>query len=161
MKNRLFAIFLATALAVPVLTGCSAQRAEQKLESAGRTVESRAESIGETMKQALENTRAAETTRASESTRSTENTHGKETTHATESTRAARTADPAISLEEAKNIALKHAGFTADQVTALHAEYEIEHGIPQYDVEFHYEHWEYDYEINAETGEIISFSKDD
>ena len=130
MKNRFFTFCLAAALILPVLTGCSAQGAEQKLESAGRAVESRAESIGETIKQAAE-------------------------------TRTAPTAEPAITLDEAKNIALKHAGFTADQVTALHAEYEIEHGIPQYDVEFHHQHWEYDYEINADTGEILSFSKDD
>lgn len=130
MKNRFFVFCLAAALILPVITGCSAQGAERKLESAGRAVESRAESIGETIKQAAE-------------------------------TRNAPAAEPAITLDEAKEIALKHAGFTADQVTALHAEYEIEHGIPQYDVEFHHQHWEYDYEINADTGEILSFSKDD
>ena len=70
-------------------------------------------------------------------------------------------ANPALTLEEAQNIALKHAGFAADQVTALHTEYEIEHGVPQYDVEFHHGAWEYDYEIHADTGEILSYSKDD
>ena len=65
-----------------------------------------------------------------------------------------------LSLEEAQNIALNHAGVTADRVTALHTEFEVEHGIPQYDVEFHYEGWEYDYEIHADTGEILSYSKD-
>lgn len=69
--------------------------------------------------------------------------------------------NPTLTLEEAQNIALKHAGFAADQVTALHTEYEIDHGVPQYDVEFHYGAWEYDYEIHAETGEILSYSKDD
>ena len=68
---------------------------------------------------------------------------------------------PVLALEEAQSIALEHAGFTTDQVTALHTEYEIEHGIPQYDVEFHHETWEYDYEIHADTGEILCFSKDD
>ena len=68
---------------------------------------------------------------------------------------------PALTMEEAQNIALKHAGFTADQVTALHAEYEIEHGFPQYDVEFRHGAWEYDYEIHGNTGEILSYSKDD
>ena len=67
----------------------------------------------------------------------------------------------ALSLEEAQNIAFNHAGFTVDQVTALHTEYETEHGIPQYDVEFHYDGWEYDYEIHADTGEILSYTKDD
>ena len=69
--------------------------------------------------------------------------------------------NPALTMEEAQNIALKHAGFSADQVTALHTEYEIEHGVSQYDVEFHHGAWEYDYEIHADTGEILSYSKDD
>lgn len=66
-----------------------------------------------------------------------------------------------LTLEEAQGIALKHAGFTADQVTALRTEYEIEHGTPQYDVEFRHGFWEYDYKIHADTGEVLSFSKDD
>ena len=68
---------------------------------------------------------------------------------------------PAVTREEAETIALKHGGFTADQVTGIHTEYEIEHGTPIYDVEFHHGQWEYDYEIHAETGEILSFCKDD
>ena len=56
--------------------------------------------------------------------------------------------NPTLILEEAQNIALKHAGFSADQVMALHAEYEIEHGVPQYDVEFRRGYWEYIYEIH-------------
>lgn len=71
------------------------------------------------------------------------------------------TGAPALSLEEAQDIALKHAGLTADQVTALHTEYEIDHGVPQYDVEFHHGGWEYDYEIHADTGGILSYSRDD
>ena len=140
MKTRLSVLFLIAALGVPALTGCSVQGAERKMASAGRVVESRAESIGETL------------------------THTNEAAAATspaKSRQATTAGDPAITLEKAQEIALKHAGFTADQVTALHTEYEVEHGVPQYDVEFHHEHWEYDYEINAETGEIMSYSKDD
>lgn len=66
----------------------------------------------------------------------------------------------AITKEQAQEIALKHAGFTADQVTRLRAEYEIDEGVPQYDVEFHEGGWEYEFEIHAETGAIISYDKD-
>lgn len=59
------------------------------------------------------------------------------------------------------DIALEHAGLTADQVQWLRAEYETDDGIPQYEVEFHHGRWEYDYEINAQTGEILSFNRDD
>lgn len=79
----------------------------------------------------------------------------------TTATTSGKHTSPALTMEEAQNIALKHAGFAADQVTVLHTEYEIEHGVPQYDVEFHHGGWEYDYEIHADTGEILSYSKDD
>lgn len=67
----------------------------------------------------------------------------------------------AITPEEAEAIALEHAGFTADQVTYLRTEYEFDDGIPQYEVSFHQGRWEYDYEINAVTGTILSYDRDD
>lgn len=66
-----------------------------------------------------------------------------------------------ISPEQAQNIALEHAGFTADQVKGLRAEYDVDDGVPEYDVEFREGHWEYEYEIHAETGEIRSYDRDD
>ena len=38
--------------------------------------------------------------------------------------------------------------------------YEMEHGRTKYEIEFYAGNMEYDYEINAETGEIISFDQD-
>lgn len=66
-----------------------------------------------------------------------------------------------ITREEAQTRALNHAGFTADQVTGLRTEYEIDDGIPRYEVQFRQGRWEYDYEINANTGEILSYDRDD
>ena len=65
-----------------------------------------------------------------------------------------------LTQEDARKIALDHLGFTADQVEHLHTEYEIDDGIPQYDVEFHQGDWEYEFEIHAESGNILSFDKD-
>ena len=62
---------------------------------------------------------------------------------------------------EAEAIALAHAGFSADQVTRLRTEYDIDDGVPQYEVEFRVDRWEYDYEIHALTGAVLSFDKDD
>lgn len=62
---------------------------------------------------------------------------------------------------QAEAIALEHAGFTADQVTGLRVNYEIDDGIPEYEVEFRVERMEYDYTIHAETGEILSYDMDD
>ena len=70
-------------------------------------------------------------------------------------------AEGLITREEAETIALNHAGFTPDQVKWLRANYELDDGVHQYEVEFHQGIWEYDYEINAKTGEILSYDRDD
>lgn len=67
----------------------------------------------------------------------------------------------ALSAEDAQSIALRHAGFTADQVNRLHIELDVDDRVPHYDVQFHQDRWEYEYEIHAETGEILSHEKDD
>lgn len=68
--------------------------------------------------------------------------------------------DVLIGEEQAKTIALEHAGLQEADVTRLHVEYEIDDGIRQYDVEFHHGEYEYEYEINAQSGAIISADKD-
>jgi len=65
-----------------------------------------------------------------------------------------------VTKEEAEKIALDYAGFTADQVSRLRTEYEIDDGIPQFDVQFYEGDWEYEFEIHAENGKILSFDKD-
>lgn len=69
--------------------------------------------------------------------------------------------DNQIDASEAEAIALEHAGFTADDVTALRSEYDTDDGIAKYEVQFNQVNWEYDYNIDAETGSILSFDKDD
>ena len=65
-----------------------------------------------------------------------------------------------LSKEQAQAIALLQAGLTADQVTRLRVEFEIDNGIPLYEVEFYSDGWEYDCEVHAETGAILSFDRD-
>lgn len=66
-----------------------------------------------------------------------------------------------LTAEEAQAIALAHGGFSPDQVSHLRTEPELWDHVPHYDVEFREGYWEYEYEIHAETGEILSFEKDD
>ena len=65
-----------------------------------------------------------------------------------------------ISEDKAQEIALKHAGLKADQVTGIRVSYAVDDGVPEYEVEFRYDGWEYEYEIHAETGEVLSFEHD-
>lgn len=66
-----------------------------------------------------------------------------------------------ISSEDAKAIALTHAGLTEDQVTFIKSELDRDNDDHNYDVEFYTEdRLEYDYEIDAYTGRIIGYDLD-
>lgn len=65
-----------------------------------------------------------------------------------------------ISADEAKNAALAHAGINADDASGLRAERDFDDGRYEYDVEFYANGTEYDYKIDAQTGDIISFDND-
>ena len=75
-------------------------------------------------------------------------------------TSVAPAAAPYLSREEAIAIALKAAGLAENQVTRLKAEFDYDDGRPEYDVEFKYDGWEYEYEIHAESGNILRSDKD-
>ncbi len=78
----------------------------------------------------------------------------------TQSTSVSTTSAAALTKEQAQAIALEYAGFSADQVSRLRTEYEIDDGVAQYDVSFYEGSWEYEFEIDAETGKILSYDKD-
>ena len=65
-----------------------------------------------------------------------------------------------ITMEQAKDIALKHANLTSDQVSFIKTDTELENGIEVYNIEFSYENKEYDYKINSANGEIVEYDSD-
>lgn len=65
-----------------------------------------------------------------------------------------------IGVEAAKTAALKHAGFSASQVTFLDAEYDYDDGRMIYEVEFHVNGTEYDYDIDALTGAVVKYQSE-
>lgn len=69
-----------------------------------------------------------------------------------------------ITVEEAKTIALNHAGLTADAVTFVKAKQDYDDGRLVYEIEFVTSsgngYLEYDYEIDAATGSILSYDYD-
>ena len=62
-----------------------------------------------------------------------------------------------IGLEQAKIIALNHAGCSASDVQFSKAKMEKEHGSIVYEVEFYKDGMEYEYKIDAATGDILEF----
>ena len=65
-----------------------------------------------------------------------------------------------LTQEQAQQIALDYLGIALEDAQRLRIQYEIDDGIPQYDVEFYQGDWEYEFEIHAKTGKILSFDKD-
>ena len=73
-------------------------------------------------------------------------------------TSAGTGAQTGITLEDAKAMALEDAGFAETDVTVAKVQFDYDDGIAVYDVEFYADGKEYDYEINAETGAVVSRS---
>lgn len=65
-----------------------------------------------------------------------------------------------IGEEEARAAALAHAGLAETDVTFVRSHLDYDDGRQVYDVEFYAGGAEYDYEIDAETGSVLSFDAD-
>ena len=168
MKKQLTAAALILALLLTT-AGCSTAHAVQKLDAAEDRIEDKLDAAEDKLEDSL---RAAVTPApAATQPAPTEEPAppapvetlpaAAETLPAPAETLPAAAADPQkLTREQAQKIALEHVGFTADQVTRLRTEYEVDDGIPQFDVEFHQGDWEYEFEIHGETGKIISYDKD-
>lgn len=78
----------------------------------------------------------------------------------TSDTPAAPTEVSRITLEEAKEAALGHAGVTADEVTFTKTKLDYDDGREEYDIEFVSDDYEYEYEIDAASGAVLSHSKE-
>ena len=71
------------------------------------------------------------------------------------------TASAALTADQAKDKALAHAGLKANQVTFVKSKLDWDDGRQVYDVEFYTSDYkEYDYEIDASTGEVVSYDFD-
>lgn len=72
----------------------------------------------------------------------------------------AGTASGIITPDQAKEIALNHAGLTADAVYFEKAELDYDNGIQVYELDFKGGGYEYEYDINAQTGDIVKNKKE-
>ena len=130
--NKRFVIFFLILVLLLAMSGCSAVSAVQKLDAAEDRVEEKLEIAENRLEDKIRQALPP----------------------------TAETAPQLLTAEEVQKIALDYLSLTADQVTRLHTEFEIDDGIPQYDVGFHSGDWEYEFEIHGETGRILSYDKD-
>ena len=66
-----------------------------------------------------------------------------------------------ISVDEAKNIAVSHAGLTINQVRFSKAKFEKDNDRVEYEIEFHIGETEYEYVIDAVSGAILEYDIDE
>ena len=76
-----------------------------------------------------------------------------------ESTATSSVQEDIISSDAAKKIALDHANVTESDTKRLKIDLDYEDGIRIYEIDFIAGGFEYDYDINAKTGEIMKFDK--
>ena len=80
--------------------------------------------------------------------------------------KAAGTAAPAqaqgVTEDQALDIALKHAGLSKGDISALriHQDFDDDMGVTKYDIEFHVGAREYNYDIDTTTGDIYESEVD-
>lgn len=65
-----------------------------------------------------------------------------------------------IGMDAATGIALAHAGLTADQASLTQSKLDYDDGRMIYEIEFHAGSAEYEYDIDALTGDIVDFDSD-
>lgn len=119
------------------LAGCSAAGAARVLNHAEDRVEEKLDAVEDSVERSVRKVLIPEPTTVSEES----------------------FFDP-VTKEKAEQIALDYLGLAKNQVTRLHTEYEIDDGTGHYDVQFRSGDWEYEFEIHAETGKILSCDKD-
>ena len=138
MKLRAAAVVMALTMVLSTFSGCGLIAAEDAIEHRMDEVENKAESA---IKSAILPEKQEPVS---------ERRNGP----------AENAGDAVLTVEEAQNIALQHSGLNTGSVSHLYTKYEFDDGVSQYEVQFRNGHTEYEYEIHAGTGEIISFDRD-
>lgn len=170
MKRKVFAVLLVIVI-MSVFIGCSkeasiVQNSAEKQQEAQKSVVSNEEEISAELSTNV--TEKTSTVRPSEKIQGNDNIpetiKSKEQSTKKNSKNASSPAPSDISsyigAEKAKLIALNHAGISEAEAKFLEIELDRDDYSKKYEISFHCGDLEYDYEINAETGKIISAEKE-
>jgi uncharacterized membrane protein YkoI len=140
MKKTIAGVMVAGAMAASLaLFGCGGQQASSSAASTGSSSPTSSSSSAQSNSQ--------QQAPAEASASSTSSTASSTTT---------QTPASQISAENAKQIALADAGLTESDVTELKAELDTDDTVAHYDVDFKANGMEHDYDIDANTGDILS-----
>ncbi len=167
MKRKLLTILFAAALTTAAVTGCQGGQSNNSSSAVpGQNLE--VDDAGTASDAAVtDDGTAAVSSDTAEAAGTSNDSTAAAAASGTESTGTSGTqtsggqgTGAAVTEEEAKQIALEDAGIKEADTQAFYVKYELDDGRKKYDVEFYADGMEYDYEIDADTGEIISFDQD-
>ena len=154
MKIRNIALILVMVLVLSTFSGCGLRQIEARLDAVEDKVENKVDRVEDKFEHAVESAvYGSPEVKAPKAQAPKADSMPKEAP-------AAKNFDPVLSAQEAESIALKHAGVCVADVDRIYSEFEIDDGIKQYDVKFYLSNVEYEYNIHADSGEIISFEID-
>lgn len=151
MKKKL--LICLTSIGLTLLAGCSGQGSDaNNKDSATSTAEVTEEAKPEATEEMMQDTTAEPTAEAMDQDAA------KETDLSTDSASAKDTKQ--ISLDKAKKIALKKAGLSEKDGKWKKEELESEDGRKVYDLEFVSGDREYEFDIDAQTGDVVDFKEE-
>ena len=165
MKKQMMTVssIVVAGLLAMTLVACGGQKQETATTKEAPAQEQTQET---TTKQQTEETTAQTQTQETTAPQQTQETTAPQQTETTETAAPETTteapvvttesAEGQISSEEAKQIALNHAGVSEQDCIELSVELDTENGVAVYEVDFQVGTTEYNYDIDPVTGAIIS-----
>lgn len=156
--KKFFAILISTLLALTIFTGCKANKAESTITPDPPTGTTKNEVVPEREKiEEVKTTLPENTSKKDVVTEKTETKSQQKPAGTTEN----RTKPVfKITKDEAKTIALGHAGLAETDVRFYKTELDRERKIIVYEIDFDSGKYEYEYEIDADTGKVIKAQKE-
>lgn len=146
MKKKNTLLITLTILGL-TLMGCQSQANNEPVQQ---------ETVNEATQASGNNQMEAAAPKSDDVDTSSTNTSDATTVEATTAQNTDSTSSNILTEDEAKQIALKNAGIKEKNVTNICVKKDIDDGRTVYEVEFYVQNEEYDYEIDVNTGEIIS-----
>lgn len=156
MKKKTYFAAACLGLALVQITACKPSSPPQSTSPATETAKE--SETGQASSSPSSETAPSETPQGSEAGSAAPASSSQ--TPASETTPKGASQDSYIGEEEAKSIALEHAGVREADITGPFVSFEMEDGQAEYEVEFYVENKEYDYQIDAATGTILGFDYD-
>lgn len=152
MRKKYITFMMAAVISAALLTACGGTGTNQNAaQGTGQTSESSGSQNGTDKESGNSSSSRKKTGQESGNSSDSQNGAGQAAGRGSQSGTAS-----AVTEDEARKTALSDAGVTEEQITGIRVKKDHDDGRQVYDVEFYSDNKEYDYEIDASTGEILS-----